>query len=273
MTTSAVLAVEGGGHVATVWLDSPERGNAMGPAFWEELPAAMGRLAEDEEVRAVVLAARGPHFSVGVDLATVGETLAPGRDGESAAGRGARLHRLITRLQRSISSVADCPKPVVAAVHGWCIGSGVDLATACDVRLASADARFSVRETRMALVADLGTLQRLPAIVGRGHTAELAYTGTDVDAERAGRIGLVNHVLPDRDGLHRAAGELAASIAANSPLAVQSTKRVLRAGEDGEVAQGLAYAAACNAALLQSHDVAEAMAAFLEKRAPVFRGD
>jgi enoyl-CoA hydratase len=162
---------------------------------------------------------------------------------------------------------------VIAAVHGWCIGGGVDLISACDIRMASADAVFSVRETKIAIVADLGTLQRLPGIVGRGHVNELALSGRDIPAERALQIGLVNDVLPDVDACHKAALALAAEIAANSPLVVQGTKAVLRAGEGRSVAEGLDYVGVWNAAFLRSNDLTEAMTAFLEKREPRFTGE
>ena len=184
-----------------------------------------------------------------------------------------RLLETITRLQGSITAVARCPKPVVAAVHGYCLGGGIDLITACDVRLAAADAVFSIRETRIAIVADVGTLQRLPGIVGRGHVAELAFTGKDVTAARAQEIGLVNAVLPDADAVQAAAREMAAEIAANSPLAVQGTKAVLRASAGRSVEEGLDYVAVWNSAFFQSNDLGEAMTAFVEKRPPRFRGE
>jgi enoyl-CoA hydratase len=176
-------------------------------------------------------------------------------------------------MQATMTSVADCPKPVIAAVHGWCIGGGVDLITACDIRLAAADAVFSVRETRIAIVADVGTLQRLPGIVGDGHVAELAFTGKDVPAARAKEIGLVNDVHPDSAALHTAAHALAAEIAANSPLAVQGTKAVLRASRNRSVADGLDYVAVWNSAFFPSNDLTEAMSAFIEKRPPAFKGE
>jgi enoyl-CoA hydratase len=188
------------------------------------------------------------------------------------AARATAARAGILRMQQSVTSVADCPKPVVAAVHGYCIGGGVDVISACDIRLASADAVFSVRETKVAIVADLGSLQRLPRIVGAGHVAELAYTGKDLDAGRAKEIGLLNDVLADRDALLEAAHALAGEIAANSPLAVQGTKAVLRASADRSVADGLDYVATWNAGALQSEDLVEAMSAFLEKRPPEFRG-
>ena len=268
---SDVLTVERDGPVATLWLDSPERRNAMGPAFWADLPVAMAELDEDPDVRVVVVAARGPHFTAGLDLASMAGEVVGGGKG-SAAARATRFLGTVKRLQRSITSVERCSKPVVAAVHAACIGAGVDLVTACDIRLCSADATFSVRETRMAMVADVGTLQRLPRIVGRGHAAELALTGREIGAERAREIGLVNDVLADAAALHAAAGALAAEIAANAPLAVQGTKHVLQACEDRTVDEGLDYVAVWNAAFLVSDDLTEAMAAFFEKRPPRFRG-
>jgi enoyl-CoA hydratase len=160
----------------------------------------------------------------------------------------------------------------VAAVHGACIGGGIDLITACDIRLASADAVFSVRETKMAIVADVGTLQRLPRVIPEGHAAELIYTGKDIDAGRAREIGLVNDVLPDHDAVVAAARAMAAEIAANSPLAVRGSKAILQRGADLTVAQGLDLVALWNTAFIRSEDLNEAMNAFFEKRTPEFRG-
>ena len=293
MADSDVLSIERGDHVATVWLDRAEARNAMGPAFWTDLPAVMADVSADRAVRAVVIAARGPHFSVGLDLkamaglltATGGDAgdvggTAPGsRSGTpgspakpSAAAKAMASRPQILRMQRSISSVADCPKPVIAAVHGYCLGGGLDVIAACDIRLASADAVFSLRETRIAIVADLGSLQRLPRIISKGHVAELAYTGKDIDARRAAEIGLVNDVLPDAEATIKAARQLAGEIAANSPVAVEGTKAVLAACEDRSVAEGLDYVATWNAGFLQSDDLAEAMVAFTEKRPPNFTG-
>jgi enoyl-CoA hydratase len=171
-----------------------------------------------------------------------------------------------------VTAVADSPVPVIAAVQGYCIGGGVDLAAACDIRLASADALFSVRETKVAIVADIGSLQRLPAIIGQGHVAELAFTGKDITAARAEAIGLVNHVSADAVTVVADARSMAAEIAANPPLAVQGTKAVLAACEDRSVSEGLDYVATWNAAFLASDDLTEAMTAFVEKRPPNFTG-
>ena len=280
---SPVLSIEQDEFVATVWLDRPEARNAMGVDLWQDLPRAMDAVGADPSVRAVVVAAKGPHFSVGLDLKSMGSVLAGGGEagaeaasgGGSAASMAARARgarREVLRLQDAITAVARCPKPVVAAVHGYCIGGGVDLIAACDIRLGSADAIFSVREAKMAIVADLGSLQRLPSIIGAGHVAELAFTGKDISAERAKEIGLLNDVAADADGVLKAARALAAEIAANSPIAVQGTKAVLAANEGRTVAEGLDYVATWNAGMLASDDLTEAVTAFMEKRTPKFTG-
>jgi enoyl-CoA hydratase len=273
--SSEVLAIEVDGHVATLWLDRPEKRNAMGPAFWSDLPSAMAAIGSNPEIRAVVVAARGPHFSVGLDLvAMTGLVGGPSSGGgpTSMASRARSARREILRMQASVTSIADCPLPVIAAVHGYCIGGGVDVISACDIRLASADAIFSVRETKVAIVADLGSLQRLPHIIGKGHLAELAYTGKDIDAARAESMGLVNLVSPDPGSVVDDARAMAAEIAANSPLAVQGTKAVLTAGESRPVVDGLEFVAAWNAGFLASDDLTEAMTAFMEKRPGLFTG-
>ena len=193
--------------------------------------------------------------------------------GASDAARNQSTYETIRTMQASITAIADLEVPVIAAVHGYCIGGGVDLIAACDIRLASADALFSVREAKIAIVADVGSLQRLPGIIGRGHVAELAYTGKDITAARAEAIGLVNSADGDADAVLAAARAMAAEIAANSPLAVQGTKAVLVAGEDRSVAEGLDFVATWNAAFLASDDLTEAMTAFMEKRPATFTGN
>ena len=273
-SSAPVISVERDGHVATVLLDRPEKRNAMGMQFFEEFPAAMAALGADRGVRAVVVAAKGPHFSVGLDLHALAG-IGAGGAGEpepSPAELARRTHGEVLRLQAAISAAADCPKPVVAAVHGYCIGGGVDLASACDIRVCAADAVFSVRETRMAMVADIGSLARLPLVMTMGHVAELVYTGADIDADRAERIGLVNHVFPDARAALAGARELASEIARNSPLAVEGAKAVLSQAHRAAVDASQRYVAAWNAGQLRSHDLTEAVTAFFEKRAPRFEG-
>ena len=272
---SEVLSLEVDGHVATLWLDRAEARNAMGRATWVDLPLAARAIGDFPDVRVLVVAAKGPHFTVGLDLKELGGSLVDtGSERGSKASANASTYDAVRTMQASITAIADLAIPVVAAVHGYCIGAGVDLITACDIRLCASDATFSIRETRVAIVADVGTLQRLPRIVSAGHVAELAYTGRDFGAEHAKMIGLVNSVWgPGPDGVLAAAYELAGQIAANSPLAVRGTKAVLAANDGRTVAEGLVFVAQWNTMYLQSNDLKEAMTAFLERRAPHFTGD
>jgi enoyl-CoA hydratase len=272
--SSPVVTLEVKGHVATLWLDRPEARNALGSAFWRDLPLAAAAITNDSNVRVVVIAAKGPHFTVGLDLKEFGGALVAADHKTSVATTNAQSYESIRRLQQAVTSIADLPIPVIAAVHGYCIGGGVDLISACDVRLASSDAVFSVREAKVAIVADLGTLQRLPRIVSAGHVAELAFTGKDIDAQRALAVGLVNSVHgTSGDEVVPAAYELANEIAANSPVAVRGTKAVLAANDGRSVAEGLDFVARWNTMYLHSNDLKEAMTAFLERRPPIFDGD
>ena len=270
--SSSVLTLETDGHVATLWLDRPEKRNAMSQEIVADLPRAMAAVAEDDTIRALVIAARGKSFSVGLDLA--GLINKPAEDA-AVSGAAASLRQIkITRdFQSAISSIAECPVPVIAAIHSHCLGAGMDLVTACDIRLASECALFSVRETRVGIVADVGTLQRLPGIVSTGQVAELAYTGKDIDAARAEKIGLVNDVYADADAVYAAACELAAEIAANAPLAVRGTKFILQQDEDLTTEQSLLLNGLWTmVTTLNSNDLKEAMMAFMEKRPPTFTG-
>jgi len=259
------LSLEVTDAVATVTLDK----TTMPPRFFDECAAMFEELSARPGLRAVVIEARGKGFSYGLDLPAAFGELGPLLAANSAAGR-ARLHALIIRFQRAFAAIAACPVPVIAAVHGWCIGGGLDLISACDIRLATRDARFSLRETKIAIVADIGSLQRLPAIIGDGALRELAFTGKDIDADRALAIGLVNQLYDDRDALAAGARQMAAEIAANAPLTVRGVKQVLDFGADKSVAEGLAYVAAWNSAFLSGEDLGEAIAAFAAKRAPEF---
>ncbi|MCD2110554.1 crotonase/enoyl-CoA hydratase family protein [Rhodococcus rhodochrous] len=267
------FTVERKDHVAQVTLIGPGKGNAMGPDFWAELPVLFGELDADPEVRAVVLAGSGRNFSYGLDLVAMGGSLGAVVSGKALAKPRTDFHTLIKNMQAAITAVADCRKPVVAAVQGWCIGGAVDLISAADIRYASADAKFSVREVKVGMVADVGTLARLPLIIGDGHVRELALTGKDIDAARAEKIGLVNDVHDDADAVLAAAHATAAGIAANPPLVVQGIKNVLDHTRSPQVDDSLRYVAAWNAAFLPSEDLTEAITAVFEKRPPQFKGE
>lgn len=259
-------------HVAILWLASPDRRNAMGKAFWAELPGVVDALDRDDDVRAVVVAARGKHFSVGLDLVEMGAELGPMLAGGLAKQRR-QLFDTIHTMRRGFDAIVASRKPYVASVHGACIGGGLDLIAACDVRVCTEDARFSLRETKIAIVADMGSLQRLRGVVGEGHLRELALTGKDIDAARALRIGLVNDVYPSEQASRDAALALAREIASNSPIAVMGTKEVLDVGARYGADVGLRYVAAWNSSQLASEDIGEAMRAFIERRPASFKGE
>ena len=264
------LEIETNKHVATLWLNRPEKLNALSEDMWADLPNAMADLDADNSIRVIVLAGHGGAFSVGID---VNMLVGLHAGGDSQADSNMKVYQTIRRLQESISCFAESPKPVIAAVHGYCLGAGVDLITSCDIRVAAADAVFSVRETKMGLVADVGSMQRLPAIVGSGGTAEMAYTGGDFDATWAKDNGLVNDVYEDHEAMLGAVLQLAKSIAANSPLVTQGIKRVLAAADGQTIDQALEYVAEWNSSFLMSNDLTEAINAFIEKREPDFMGN
>lgn len=276
---SDVITVEQRNHIAIVWLDRPEKRNAMAPEFWTDFPATMDALGAAADVRVIVVAAKGPSFTVGLDLMAFGPAVMAGDiaaiHGEASSSEVAKrinTYHQIKLMQRTFNAVADNPKPVIAAIHGHCIGAGVDLTTACDIRVAASDAVFSVRETRLAMVADVGTLQRLPHIIDPGRLAELVYTGRDWGAAEALEMGFVTAVHADSDETLQGALELAGAIAANSPLAVQGSKAVLNAARRRDVEQNLDHVALWNAAFLYSDDLAESIQAFVEKRPPDYEG-
>lgn len=270
---SKVVSVEVADHIATVWLDRVAARNAMAPEFWEDFPKIVEVLDRDPDVRVIVVGARGSDFTVGIDLKAFGPMLMGGGAERSPVTQRRSTYETVKKLQHTFNALADSPKPTIAAVHGYCIGAGVDLITACDIRLASEDAIFSVRETKIGMVADVGTLQRLPLIVGHAQVAEMAFTGRDFSADEARELGLVSKVLADQGELHSAALDLAGQIAANSPLAVQGTKAVLRRGRAQDVEANLDYVALWNAAFLQSNDFIEGVSAFIQKRPPEFSGE
>jgi enoyl-CoA hydratase len=267
------LQVKHSGPVAEVTLLGPGKGNAMGPDFWRELPIVFRELDADPAVRAVVLAGSGRNFSYGLDLPAMMGSWSDLLTGEALAGPRSRFLDEVRRLQDSVTAVAECRKPVIAAIAGWCIGGGVDLISAVDIRYASVDAKFSVREVKLTIVADVGSLARLPYILNDGHLRELALSGKDIDAARAEKIGLVNDVYDDADATLAAAHAAAAEIAANPPLAVHGVKDVLDQQRISAVSESLRYVAAWNAAFLPSKDLTEGISATFAKRPPQFTGE
>jgi len=257
-------------HIATVRLNRPEKANAMNAAMWQDIRQAFQWVDATPQARVAVLQGEGRYFTAGIDLQLMmglGPQIANECDGRTREA----LRRVILDMQDTLTSLERCRKPVLAAIHGGCIGGGIDLITCADMRYCSADASFTIKEIDIGMTADVGTLQRLPRLVGEGITRELAYTGRTFDAAEARSIGLVNRVFDSREALVAGVREIAATIAAKSPLSIRGTKEMITYAREHSVADGLNYIATWNAAMLMSKDLTEAMTANLAKRTPTFK--
>jgi enoyl-CoA hydratase len=259
--------------VAIVKLNRPEKKNAMITAAWTEPVPLFKDLNDDPSIRAVVLTSSSNAFCVGLDLVGVIPDFPAILDKEQFGGVKRKIYEKVDQMQAGMNALEECRKPVIAAISGPCIGAGLDLASACDIRVASKDAYFSLREAAVGFVADMGVLQRIPHIIGQGNTRELAYTAKNIDAQRAYDMHLVNQIFETQDDCFQGAMDMALEIAGNSPLAVQASKDVLNAAIRPQVYQGLDYVAAKSATVIPSKDLFEAVAAFSEKRKPNFPGE
>lgn len=267
MAPGKTFIVEQKNGIAWLTFNRPEKRNAMDLNFFNELKAHFKRFTADASIRVVVIKAAGKSFTAGTDLVAAMSML-----GSGAADDRDVLVRKIRELQEGIQAIENCIKPVIVAVHGHCIGGGVDLICACDIRLAEKSTQFSVRETRMGIIADLGTLQRLPRIIGDGRCRELAFTGRDFDAPEAYELGLLSRVCDGRTSLYNEAEALARQVADNPPLTTQGVKDVINYSRDISVDAGLRYTAQKSATVLLSEDFLEAISAYREKRKAQFRG-
>lgn len=258
-------------RVAHVRMIRPERANSMIPAFWRELPAVVADLSDAGTVRALVLSAEGRHFCSGMDTTvfTGDGGVADGTGRRGSRARGADVFRSTAmEFQEAISCLERARMPVLCAIQGACVGGGLDLATAADIRYATEDAFFCVQEINIGMAADVGTLQRLPKLIPAGIAAELAYTGRRMPAVRAREVGLVNEVFTDHTAMVDAALATAAEIASKSPLAVWSSKRSMLFARDHTTGDALEQIAVWNAGMLDPADMAEAFAAQRDGRTP-----
>lgn len=253
--------------VARVELARPGKLNAMDGAMFAAIGDTFRALGRDPAVRAILLSGQGRHFTAGLDLEYASRQFPPAEDPGRAAE--ARL-RHVEHLQDAFSALEAARAPVIAVVQGGCIGAGVDLVSACDLRIAAADAFFQVAEVDVAITADLGTLQRLGYLIPHGLVRELVYTGRRMPAEEAARFGLVNRLEPDREAALAAGIAMARTIAAKSPLAVAGAKRSLNLSRGRPVEEGLRDVALWNAAALVSADLGEAVRARRAKAEPSF---
>ncbi len=258
-------------HIAQVSFNRPKKANSLHMPAWEEMRTIFNDMHDNPEVRVIVLAGEGKHFCAGIDLETLmdiqkhNHIKCEGRRRES-------LRKFILNFQDTITALEDCRKPVLAAIHKACVGGGVDIITACDMRYCTADAYFAIKEIDLGLVADIGTLQRLPNIIHPGIVSELAYTGRKVSGAEAAKIGLANNVFETREEMMEHVLGIAKMIASKSPLCIRGTKEMLLYKRDHSVKESLDYMATWNAAMLMSNDLMEAFQAQVGKREAQFEG-
>jgi enoyl-CoA hydratase len=261
-------------HVAHVRLSRPDELNTMVPEFWQELPEIVDGISDDGSARVIVLSSTGRHFTAGMDLSVFSDDsslLGDGSDGPTEMGRQrARLKLTVRKLQDSFTALERARMPVLAAIQGGCIGGGVDMVTAADCRYATADAFFCIQEINIGMTADVGTLQRLPKLIPEGVVREYAYTGRRMPASRAHELGLVNEVFDSHDDLLAGVHQIAAEIAANSPLAVWGSKESINYRRDHSVADSLEQIATWQTGMFQPHDMLESFSAKADKRDPDF---
>ena len=261
-------------HVAHISMCRGDAFNSMTKAFWSELPELVDKISDEGKARVIVLSAQGKHFCAGMDLANFksdGDFLSTDTKKITQGRRSEAQFRVTRDLQYSISCLEKSRIPVIAAIQGACIGAGVDLITACDIRYASSDAFFCIQETNIGMAADVGTLQRLPYLIPEGILRELAFTGRKLSADEGLKYGLVNAVFDTPDAVIEHALSVAHKIADKAPLAISGTKEVLNYNRDHTVEESLNYNALWNAAMNFSDDMMEAFKSKTEKRDPDFQ--
>lgn len=265
----ATISITIADHIADIRLNRPDRSNAINDAMWQEIRQAFEWVDGTPEIRVAILSGEGNNFCAGIDLGMLASIQQRIAHTDGARSRET-LRRLILNLQDCLSSIERCRKPVLAAIHGACVGGALDLVTCCDMRYVTPDAFFAIKEIDVGMVADVGTLQRLPRLIGEGVTRELAYTGRKLDAEEAQRLGLANRIFGSVAELNAGVRKISASIAAKSPLAVRGTKEILNYSRDHSIADGLTYVATWNSMALLSIDLAESMQAQKKNCLPDF---
>ena len=254
-------------QVGWLRLNQPDEYNRMPPAFWTEFPRAMRGFDQTGEVRAVVVSSTGKHFTAGMDVSVfTSDRQTPSDPGR--AGEAARRH--LARMQSTFNTLDEVRMPVIAAIQGGCVGGGVDLASACDMRYCTADAFFCIQEINIGLAADVGTLQRLPRLIPAGLMRELAYTGRRVYAEEAKALGLVNAVFDTQEQMLDAVGAIAREIATKSPLAITSTKQLLNYGRDHSIDETLQFQQLWMGAMTQGPEMRRYFAAKEQGQPPSY---
>ncbi|MEE9374385.1 MAG: crotonase/enoyl-CoA hydratase family protein [Saprospiraceae bacterium] len=256
-------------HVASVAFNRPDKANALHALAWIEMQQIFEDLNDNLEVRCIVLSGEGKHFCAGIDLSLLMDVSAYNQI-KCEGRKREKIRNFIIKLQDNICAIEKCQKPVLAAIHEGCIGGGVDIATACDIRYCTDDAYFQVKEIDMGLVADIGTMQRLPKVVGYGVAAEMVYTGKKVLGKEAKEIGLVNKSFSDKETMMKGVKAMAKVIASKPPLVIRGTKHILQYTRDHSVRESLEYMATYNAAFLLSDDLTKSFEAAVTKNKPEY---
>ena len=256
--------------IARLTLKRPDAFNSMPRAFWNELPKLVHEIDEGAKARVIVVSSTGKHFTAGMDLSVFSDGAGmPNAEGDAgAAARGEALRQFVLTLQATFSCFENVRMPVIAAVQGGCIGAGVDMISACDIRYATEDAFFQIQEINIGMTADVGTFPRLCKLIPEGWVRELAYAGRRLPAAKAKEIGLVNDVFPTQEAMLAHVMALAGEIAEKSPLAVAGSKRMINYARDHSIADGLDYIATWQDGMFAPPHMMEAFAAKAEKRAP-----
>ena len=259
-------------NIAHIRMNRPEKRNSMNAEFWDELPEIVNDIDDNSKARVIVISSIGPHFSSGLDIGSffAGDSQAPKTDPKQSRSHGESFYRMVKRMQNTFSCLEECRIPVLVAIQGGCIGGGMDFITACDIRYATEDAFFTVFEVKIGMTADVGTFPRLVKLIPEGIVRELAYTGRRMSAAEAHQVGLVNRVFADQDTMLEAVLEVANEIAANAPLAVYGSKRMINYSRDHSTADSLDYIGIWNASFLQTDEMVEAITANKEQRAGDF---
>jgi enoyl-CoA hydratase len=258
-------------NVAHIVLKRPEALNSMPRAFWNELPEIVNDINDHAKARVIVLSSTGKHFTAGMDISvfTDGEGVKAGNSDQFTQAEAFR--QFVLTLQNSFGCLDTARMPVIAAIQGGCIGGGVDMTSACDIRYCTEDAFFQIAEINIGMTADVGTFPRLCKLIPEGWVRELAYAGRRLPAVKAKEIGLVNEVFPTQQAMLAHVMELAQEIAGKAPVAVAGSKRMINYARDHSIADGLDYIATWQAGMFSPPHMMEAFAAKAQKREPNFQ--
>jgi len=259
------------GHIGVITLNRPEKRNALNPVVWNALDRAIGMAEEDGEARVVLLRGEGESFCAGLDLTPENELFSFINKPPDASQK-IQFFKEVRKTQDIHTRLERILKPTIAVIHGHCLGAGLELVLCCDIRLCSQETVFAFPEAKLGFITDVGGLQRLPRVVGRGHAKEIAFRGHRFDANRALAINLVNDVFPDKETLEKKGTAMAEEIANNPPLAVQGAKEVFLFDEEASLEESLEYNAARSSMIVPSEDLFEAVSAYMQKRKGVYKG-